>query len=437
MKSGRILVASLIMVGIAGIAVSGSAIYSRFLYLGLLLLLGGFIWTHWVGRSLQLQRSSRVQRANVGDIFEESYDIVNQSRLLAPWIEVVNGSKLPFAAGSRILTLFAGRQKRHYLARTWLTRRGAFALGPTHVSAGDPFGLFRFTREIPPTQTLVVLPLLFEVKSFIFPPGLLPGGQVIRRKSSDVTPHAAGVREYMHGDAMKRIHWPTSIRRNQLIVKEFEQDPQAEVWLFLDAQKKVHAENKHEQKDVPVESMLFGRKPKFTLPPSTFEYAISIAASLSHYFLAQRRAVGFVSAGQAYTIHSAERSERQESKILETLAFMEPNGDLSLAALVSMQASQLPQGSSVILVTPNIKQDLLIAVDDLQKRYLRPIVVLLDGASFGGEEGIEKMVISLRERRVPVCVVTYKADLSHTLSDFVSDVNPQDVRKWQKAVLSQ
>lgn len=437
MKSGRILVASLILIGIGGIAVSGSAIYSRFLYLGLLLLLGGFIWTHWVGRSLQLQRSSRVQRANVGDIFEESYDIVNQSRLMAPWIEVVNGSRLPFAAGSRILTLFAGRQKRHYLARTWLTRRGAFALGPTHVSAGDPFGLFRFTREIAPTQTLVVLPLLFEVKSFIFPPGLLPGGQVIRRKSSDVTPHAAGVREYMHGDAMKRIHWPTSIRRNQLIVKEFEQDPQAEVWLFLDAQKKVHAENKHEQKDVPVESMLFGRKPKFTLPPSTFEYAISIAASLSHYFLAQRRAVGFVSAGQAYTIHSAERSERQESKILETLAFMEPNGDLSLAALVSMQASQLPQGSSVILITPSIKQDLLIAVDDLQKRYLRPIVVLLDGASFGGEEGTEKMVISLRERRVPVCVVTYNADLSHTLSAFVSDVNPQDAHKWQKPVLSQ
>jgi uncharacterized protein (DUF58 family) len=279
--------------------------------------------------------------------------------------------------------------------------------------------------------------MLFEVKSFIFPPGLLPGGQVIRRKSSDITPHAAGVREYMHGDAMKRIHWPTSVRRNQLIVKEFEQDPQAEVWLFLDAQREVHVEGVHEQLDIPVESMLFGRKPKFNLPPSTFEYAISIAASLSHYFLAQRRAVGFVSAGQTYTIHSAERSERQESKILETLAFVEPNGELSLAALVSMQASQLPQGSSVILVTPNIKQDLLIAVDDLHKRYLRPIVILLDPLSFSGGQSADKMLMSLRERRVPVCVVTCNTNLSQTLSDFVSDVNPLDVRTWQKPVLSQ
>ncbi|MBL8078764.1 MAG: DUF58 domain-containing protein [Anaerolineales bacterium] len=437
MKSGRILIAALILVGIAGIVVNGAAIYLRFLYLGILLLVGSFVWTFWVGRSLQLQRSSRVQRANVGDIFEESYDVVNQSRLMAPWIEVVNESKLPFASGSRILTLFMGKQKRHYLARTWLTRRGAFPLGPTRISVGDPFGFFHYAKEIAASQTLLILPMLFEVKSFLFPPGLLPGGQVIRRKSSDITPHAAGVREYMHGDAMKRIHWPTSIRRNQLIVKEFEQDPQAEVWLFLDAQKEVHSEKIHEQIDVPVESMLFGRKPKFNLPPSTFEYAISIAASLSHYFLSQRRAVGFVSAGQAYTIHSAERSERQESKILETLAFVEPNGDLSLAALVSMQASQLPQGSSVILVTPNTTQDLLIAVDDLHKRYLRPIVILLDGASFGGRDGADKMLLSLRERRVPVCVVTCDADLSQTISDFVSDVTPQDVRRWQRPVLSQ
>lgn len=436
MKSGRTLVAALMLIGIAGIAVNGATIYSRFLYLGILLLIGGFVWTYWVGRSLQLQRSSRVQRANVGDIFEEGYEVINQSRLMAPWVEVVNDSNLPFASGSRVLTLFAGKQKRHYLARTWLTRRGAFTLGPTTISAGDPFGFFRYKKEIVSSQTLVILPMLFEVKSFVFPPGLLPGGQVIRRKSTDITPHAAGVREYIHGDAMKRIHWPTSIRRNQLIVKEFEQDLQAEAWIFLDAQKKVHLENKYEQAVVPVESMLFGRKPKFNLPPSTFEYAISITASLVHYFLSQRRAVGFVSAGQAYTIHSAERCERQELKILETLAFVEPNGELSLPALVSMQASQLPQGSSVILVTPNTTQDLLVAVDDLRKRYLRPIVVLLDAVSFGGGQTADKIVLSLHERHVPVCLVACNANLSQTLSNFVSNGNSQDVKKWQTKLLS-
>ena len=437
MKAGRTLIALLILVGAAGIVVSGATIYSRLLYLGILLGAGSWVWTFFIGRSLSLQRSARAQRANVGDIFEERFEVVNGSRWLAPWVEVRNDSSLPYSSGSRILTMVLGRQKRNYLARTWLTRRGAFTLGPTRVSTGDPLGIFRSTKDIPFTQTLVVLPLLFEIRSFVFPPGLLSGGQVIRQKSSDITPHAAGVREYVHGDEMKRIHWPTSIRRNHLMVKEFEQDPQAEVWLFLDAQKSVHAEKKHAVDEVPVENMLFGRKPKFHLPPSTLEYSISITASLTHYFLSQRRAVGFVSAGQAFTVLPAERSDRQEGKILETLAFVEANGELSLAALTAAQASQLSQGSSAILITPTVRPDLIVAVDDLQRRYLRPIVILMDASSFNGAHGTEGLVRSLRERRVPVYVITCNADLVASLSSFSSNFSSQDVRSWQKPVLSQ
>jgi uncharacterized protein (DUF58 family) len=437
MKAGRTVVLILILVGAGGLVVNGAAIYSRLLYLGILLGLGSWFWTNALGRSLKMQRNARVQRASVGDIFEERFDVVNGSRLLAPWIEVANESALPFSSGSRLLTLVNGRQKRNYLARTWLTRRGAFPLGPTRISAGDPFGLFRWSRQILPTQTLVILPMTFEIRSFIFPPGLLPGGQAIRRKSPDITPHASGVREYTHGDAMKRIHWPTSIRRDHLMVKEFELDPQAEVWLFLDSQRNVHAEKPHAQYEVPVENMLFARRPKFQLPPSTLEYSISIIASLAHYFLSQRRAVGYVSVGQTFNVHPAERSDRQESKILETLAFVHANGELSIAAVVAAQASQLPQGSSAIIVTPTVREDLIAAVEDLQRRHLRPVVVLLDVSSFHGGPGTEKLARSLRERRVPVCVISCNADLVQALSEFSSDFVSQDLRSWQKPTLSQ
>jgi uncharacterized protein (DUF58 family) len=436
MKAGRSLVLILILVGIFGVVLTDATIYTRLLYLGLLLGAGSWIWTFLLGRSLRLQRSSRVQRASVGDIFEERFDVVNGSRLFAPWIEIVNESQLPFSSGSRLLTLVNGRQKRNYLARTWITRRGAFPLGPTIISAGDPFGLFRWSKEIPSVEDIIILPMIFEIQSFIFPRGLLPGGQVIRRKSHDITPHASGVRDYAPGDAMKRIHWPTSVRRNQLMVKEFEQDPQAEVWLFLDSQKSVHFERLNEQDDVPVESMLFGRKPKFLLTPSTLEYSISITASLVHYFLAQRRSVGFVSAGQAFSIHPAERSDRQEAKILATLAFVKADGELSIAALVAAQASQLPQGSSAILVTPSVRPDIIIAADDLQRRHLRPIVILLDARTFNGEQGTEELAQSLRERRVPVCVIAFGTDLAQSLSDFSFDVISQDLHAWRRPVLA-
>lgn len=437
MKSGRMFVALLLLVGVAGALITGADIYSRFLYLGGLLVIGNWIWTRWVARGLRVSRSARIQRANVGDFFEEHFEVVNGSRILAPWIEVLNRSRIPYASGSRLLTLVLGRQKRTYLARTWLTRRGAFALGPTRISISDPFGLFRISKEIVSTQTLIVLPMLFEIKSFSLPPGLLPGGQVIRSKSSDITPHAAGVREYVHGDAMKRIHWPTSIRRNQLMVKEFEQDPQAEVWLYLDSQKDLHHEKPRHYDQEPVESNFFGRRPDFQLPPSSLEYAISITASLARYFISQHRAVGYASAGQTFTVHHAERSERQEGRILETLAFVEDNGDLSIAALVAAQASQLPQGSTAVLITPTTRPDLLQAVDDLQRRYLRPVVILLDISTFGGLRGTEKLAQSLRERRVPVCVIACDTDLKQALSTLTTNFAPQEFRTWQNPILSQ
>jgi len=437
MRSGRILVAVLFLLGLVGVIFSGEALYSRLLYVSSSIIVISWVWAHWVARGLKLERSSRLQRAKVGEIFEESYQIHNNSRVLAPWIEVRNQANMPFASGSRLFTFVQGKQMRNYLARTWLTTRGAYDLGPTRISTGDPFNLFNVTRIFESQEQLLVFPEIHEISDFIYPPGLLPGGQVIRRKSPDITPHAAGVREYVHGDAMKRIHWPTSVRRGHLMVKEFEQDPQAEVWLYLDSQESMHVEIPYEHDVSPVDTTVFFKKPKFNLPPSTLEYSVSITASLTHYFIKQRRSVGYISVGQNFAIHPAERSERQEAKILETLSFVKANGQLSIAALVSAQSSQLPQGSTVVLITPTVSDDLLHAVNHLQMRYLRPLVILLDSKTFGGFPGTDELVNSLHERRIPVTVIRYGDNLSGKLSELSLNFKFQDVRTWQTPTSSQ
>jgi uncharacterized protein (DUF58 family) len=248
----------------------------------------------------------------------------------------------------------------------------------------------------------------------------------------DVTPHAAGVREYTTGDTLKRIHWPTTARRGKLMVKEFEQDPQAEVWLFLDAERRVQAQLPYEAPETHVDALFFGKRPKFDLPPSTLEYSISITASLAHYFIAQKRAVGLVTAGRVYTVILAERSVRQESKILETLAFLEGDGRLSLAAVITAQAQQLPLGSSVILVTPSASNELIIAIDDLQRRNLRPIVVSLNGETFGIRKDPRPLIRSLSERSIPICQIDCGADLTKALSMFASNDTSKDLLSWLK-----
>lgn len=437
MTPGRILVLLLLAVGGVGTLVNGAVYYVRLLYLGGLLLIAAWLVTVTSLRGVTVERRARTSRAGVGDVFEEHFEIINNSRIPKLWLEVVNEMNMPNAGGSRIVTLLRGRQRRSYTARTWLTSRGGFALGPTTLTSGDPFGIFRISKKFPAAGRLVVFPMLYPVREFLSPPGLLPGGKAIRRKSIDITPHAAGVREYVPGDPLKRIHWTSTARRGRLMVKEFEQDPQAEVWFFLDTHKSVHVAKAVERDETPpLEDVFFIRRRKVKLPPSTLEYAISITASLAHYFIEQRRSVGLVTASvRAFEIIPAERSERQEGKILEALAFLQGESALTLHSLVSAQMGQMPQGSSAILVTPMAWQELLLAVDSLQRRRLRPVVVLLMTQSFGGRQSNEDLARALMERNVPVCPVYCEADLSETLSSFTANTFSQEV-SWRQPALS-
>lgn len=436
MNTGRTLVLLMILVGAAGSTISGATFYWHLLYVGLILVGVSWISVRVVARALRLTRRPDFFRASVGDIFKEQFEVLNGSRVPGGWVELHNEMQLPLASGSRLLTRLRPREKQTFVTRTWLTHRGSFAIGPTRLVVTDALGLFRMERRFPAERTLVVLPLVFSVRNFMQSPGFLPGGRVIQRRSLDITPHASGVRPYVPGDPMRRIHWPTTARRGQLIVKEFEQDPQAEVWIFLDAQKSVQAEKAYVAPDLSLESLLFTRKPRLTLPPSTLEYAISIAASLARYFISQKRSVGLVARDRAYAMIQAERSERQESKILETLAFIEGKGDQSISALVSAHAPLLPKGSSVLLLTPTTSDTLLMVADDLQRRKLRPIVILMAAQSFGGHAGADHLAAGLRSRGTPLRLIECGADLADALSGSADSRPGQEVFTWQRPALS-
>jgi len=429
-NASRILVLIFFLSGLVGVAVTGAAVYVRMVYLGAtVIILSGF-WTLISLRGVSVSRLARSLRANVGDIFEEYFEVDNTSRIMRLWIEVSNRSEIPFAAGSRILTRIGGREKRSYSARTWLIKRGAYPLGPTVISSGDPFGIFRRSREFASTESLLVLPKITPIEQFPAIAGLLPGGKAIREKSQDITPHASGVREYVTGDPLKRIHWASTARKDALMVKEFERDPQQQIWIFLDVYKPIQYELPYTPPEVP--DWLFGRHPDIKVPPSSLEYGVSISASLAHYFLNQRRAVGFVSAGQVFTVIQADRSERQEFKILETLAFVKGDGNMPLAALVDAELMQMSSGSSAILITSSTNPDTLLAARNLQRRNLHPTVILLDAESFGGPKGSAELMRTLQENGVAVCPVSCQDNIAAALEAFASQNSFQESRLWQK-----
>lgn len=410
----RWFLALLILAGLAGWILTGLVTYARLIYFGLVPVIITAPWALLSMRGVRFQRGARTLRASVGEMFAEHFEIRKVAWPASIWLEVLNQSNLPKAAGSQLLMRISAQQGRYYSARTLLTQRGAFLLGPTTLTTGDPIGLFTIQKHFPATDTLVVLPMTFPISTFPPPPGFLPGGNAIRMRTADMTPHAVGVREYIPSDPMKRIHWPSTARRGRFMVKEFEQDPQANIWLFLDADRTVRSFLKDPESDQ--EEIWWQHRRKIALPCDTFEYGVSAAASLANFFLADRRAVGLACAAGKSTIVSAERGVRQVNKIMETLAFLQPEGTMPLLGLVDMQAKFLPVGSGVILITSSTRPHLLLAADDLKRRNLRPVVVLIKSETFGGADGSEQMAATLLGSNIPVCQVGFGDDLGVQLA---------------------
>jgi uncharacterized protein (DUF58 family) len=392
--------------------------FTRLVYLCVILLGLGYIWAYYSTRGFTVIREARVRRQQVGEVFEERFKVSNRFGMMRLWVEIRDESQLPGNSGSRVLSLIGPRQARSYIAYTLLSRRGSFHLGPTELISGDPFGLFVNKRTMETNNELVVLPYIVNLQTFPSPAGMFPGGRAIRRRASEITPHAAGVRDYAPGDALRRIHWPTSARRDRLMAKEFEQDPQADVWVFLDAHAPDHfraIEEEAPQAQHIDQLWLWQRKAEVRLPADTFEYAVSAAGSVVDYYIKQGRTVGFVCASDVFMAVSPERGERQLNKILETLTFLNSDGDLPLVALVEAQAPSLPRASTVVLVTSSTHPSVDLAVDYLIMRNLRPVIVFIDGKTFGSDLGGDEIVYRLRQRGVPILVVSREKDLQESL----------------------
>jgi uncharacterized protein (DUF58 family) len=312
--------------------------------------------------------------------------------------------------------MIQGKQSRSYLARTRLLQRGVYPLGPTILSSGDLFGLFPRKISIPAEDTLLVYPMMVEIKNFPNPPGLLPGGEALRRRTHQITPNAAGIREYEPGDPLNRIHWLSSARRGRMMVKEFELDPLADVWIFLDAERAIQCSNP--QAEVPSFAKdIWHRYTKITLQPSTEEYGVSIAASLARDYLKRGRAVGLVGAGQQLVLISPDRGGRQLGKILESLALLRAMGRIPLRGLVETQVKHMVRGSTVVLITPTVRSEAALLADYLLQRGLKPVVILLDAATFGGSPGTDKLRASIQVLGVPVRKIACDCDLEQELSN--------------------
>lgn len=415
----RTVVFLLALLSFVGGLISGRELLFFLTYgLGFILLVS-FAWA-WVSlRWTSLARITRVRRTQVGRPLEERFRVQNTSFIPKLWLEVRDFSNVPAHQASYVVNTMTPNAEESWRVSTVCQQRGRYQLGPMLLRTSDPFGLFPLEKPIEATTNVVIYPLTVDIYNFSLPIGILPGGEALRRRTHYVTTNAAGVRDYAPGDSFSRIHWRSSARRDRLIVKEFELDPLADIWIVPDMSRYEHIEKDHVEAGISLTDAdipRFMQNEQVQLTANTEEYTVTISASLAQYFLRLGRAVGLMGYGQVNELIQPDRGERQLNRILETLAVLRAEGELPLDYLLQMENQIFPRGTTVIIVSPTTRTAWAGTARQLKQKGLRVVTVLVNPASFGGGASSQTLVNLLHATGTGVYTVNEGDNLTHVLS---------------------
>ena len=206
--------------------------------------------------------------------------------------------------------------------------RGKFTIGPLRVRVADAFGLVEISRSFSTTSTLVVTPRIIPLPRATASSSWLGEGDGGMRTISAIGEDDAAPRLYQDGDGLRRVHWKSTARYGELMVRREEHQWRNSASVFLDTRRSAHS----------------GRGPS-----ATFEFAVSAAASIGAHLSGEGfRARLITDAGEI-----APRGTFQDS-LLDMLAVISPSSQAGLQSGTSALASA---GGQLIAVVGQLSPD--------------------------------------------------------------------------------
>jgi uncharacterized protein (DUF58 family) len=353
-------------------------------------------WTQLLARPFRLHRSVDRQQPVEGDNVLVKIELEAEGGVLPGGVLLHDPAG---GLGERDVTVErdGGRLRTAY--RVENVPRGRYRFTDAEVSVLDPFGLSRRDQKLPDTGALLVYPRLTPLASLFSERGLRShgAGRVLLRRPAGFELHS--VREYQSGESLRRVHWPSTARRQQLMVKELEDAPRDEVAVVLDAQ-----------------SGFGGGTP----PDSSFDAQVRAAGSILWAHARRgRHSRLLVTSGIAPETVSVRSYERDWPRAMEGMAAAEQTGRRPLEAFLADDTGDAARASDLVVVTPALRPGLVEAILGRAAGHQHVSVVYVDVPSFSGRErravGAEAAVLRLEASGVPVAVVHRKDDLRAVL----------------------
>jgi uncharacterized protein (DUF58 family) len=253
------------------------------------------------------------------------------------------------------------RVTRHYRLRC--PERGEHRFGPVEMRSGDLFGLARRRIELPARQTLLVYPKVVPVEALGLPSRFPLGDERSPDRLYSDPLRIAGIRQYVHGDSLRRVHWKASARLGTLQVKTYDPSATLRVMLLLNLQTR---------------PTLWGG-----IRVDLLELAICVASSLAAHLARGHAQYGLAANGllrhSTGSIRVApSRAPRQLTAVLSVLAQVTPLMTSSFPGLLARERRQLPAGATVALIT-GLLDDQILAQAHGYRAAGHPVTLLLLG----------------------------------------------------------
>ncbi len=338
----------------------------------------GWFWARSLKNHLRLTREMRFLWTQVGDRLQEQFTLINKGILPATWIELVDHSTLPGYSAARAISADS-RETNVWRTTGVCARRGIYQLGGTTLRSGDPFGIYTVEISQPESSKMVVMPPVVALSSVEIMPAGGTGEGRPRPNVVEQTVNASSIREYMQGDSLKMIHWPSTARHHKFYTRLMDGSPAGNWWIAMDVDASVQAGDD---------------------PESTIELGVILAASLMDRGMRAHYSVGLLASGAQTAWIPPRYGEQHRLEILRALALVE-RGHMPLAELIERATPALGQRNSFIIITPSVSSDWISALPRLQQRGIRPTVLLMDPASFGAPQRADSLAGILADMGIP------------------------------------
>jgi uncharacterized protein (DUF58 family) len=310
----------------------------------LLLQIGALIYVRLRKPALEIGRRLGSATVHDGDTTTITLVMDNQSKRGATYLTIDDNINNLGTARFECSKLAAGDQSTATY-RVTCRPRGVYRVGPTEVTNGDPFGLAQVRLISGPVDRIVVYPAVEELSGFPIVRGQDPAMQAsrpehARRGGEDFYT----LREYQRGDDLRRVHWPSSARTDELMIRQLETPWQSRALVLLDV------------RDQSYESA------------AAFEKAVSGAATIVTHLVSS----GFDAdlwAGDAEPIDAT-----RYGSAMERLALVQPDAKIDIEA-VAARIRQKGGGGALVIVTGIADRGLLSVQRLLTNDY--PTTVLL------------------------------------------------------------